>query len=305
MRARHTLNIRGANENAVDRGCWIGHNSLVPHKQPTITEFFRAFGANCFTQMSGPLTVPFTMTALFVPSTWLKALFAILAILCGASASYGIWTTERKQLISEEAEVLRLRMTPDIAGEILAVFVVPTKDEWKEQIENEFGDHPRDGWRYHLDGRRYYLRVRLVNRNEVPCTLISYRLHIEDERPPIYSESEELCSPEALLYDPPEYRDGNSTLVISPFLKGRTVTVPLLKPQTDIPLERGRHHDGWISFFFAEYRPAGESHAYMSDEMLHEHYGDYIPPGVRMSDGITSWRQDLKLTITDSLEHFS
>jgi len=57
--------------------------------------FLRAFGANWFTLMSGPLSVPFTFIALIVENTWLKVLFGLLAIICAVVASYLVWRQER------------------------------------------------------------------------------------------------------------------------------------------------------------------------------------------------------------------
>jgi len=45
--------------------------------------------------MSGPASVPFAIAAVFVPGTALKILLALLALLCGLLASYGVWRTER------------------------------------------------------------------------------------------------------------------------------------------------------------------------------------------------------------------
>lgn len=84
-------------------------SNRMRHNLPTIKGFLSAFGANWFTKMSGPLTVPFTLAALFVPSTWLKALFAALAILCGAAASYAVWAAERRN-----ANALELRLAPKL-----------------------------------------------------------------------------------------------------------------------------------------------------------------------------------------------
>ena len=70
--------------------------------RPSFKGFFLAFGANWFTKMSGPLTVPFTIGALFAPVTWAKAICAALAIVCGGGASYAIWEHERKKLCTEE-----------------------------------------------------------------------------------------------------------------------------------------------------------------------------------------------------------
>jgi hypothetical protein len=58
--------------------------------------FLRAFGENWLTRMSGPLTVPFAIAALFAPGFY-KVLFAALAVVCGVSSSYEVWRNERKR----------------------------------------------------------------------------------------------------------------------------------------------------------------------------------------------------------------
>ncbi len=57
--------------------------------------FLRAFGESWLTQMSGPLTVPFAIAALFVPGFY-KLLFAVLAVVCGVFSSYRVWRTARR-----------------------------------------------------------------------------------------------------------------------------------------------------------------------------------------------------------------
>ncbi len=58
--------------------------------------FLRAFGENWLTKMSGPLTVPFTLAALFAPG-YLKPIFAVLAITSGVFASYQVWRNARQR----------------------------------------------------------------------------------------------------------------------------------------------------------------------------------------------------------------
>ena len=58
--------------------------------------FLRAFGGNWLTRMSGPLTVPFAIAALFAPGFY-KLLFTTLAVVCGVSSSYEVWRNERKR----------------------------------------------------------------------------------------------------------------------------------------------------------------------------------------------------------------
>lgn len=59
--------------------------------------FLRSFGANWLTLMSGPLTVPFAIVALFVPGLY-KLLFGILAIASGVLSSYLVWRNERQRV---------------------------------------------------------------------------------------------------------------------------------------------------------------------------------------------------------------
>ncbi len=78
--------------------------------------FLRAFGVRWFVFMSGPLAVPFTFAALFVDSTWLKTLFALLAITCAAFACYWVWRHERQRKLAlfEGVEQLEERLKPKL-----------------------------------------------------------------------------------------------------------------------------------------------------------------------------------------------
>jgi hypothetical protein len=78
-------------------------------------QFLRAFMESWFTKMSGPLTIPFAIAALFVPQVWLKLLCAVLALLCGGSASYAIWRRERQAFITERDKNLRPEIAVSIA----------------------------------------------------------------------------------------------------------------------------------------------------------------------------------------------
>src|SRR5437879_5424463 len=71
------------------------------HSRPatSVLAFVRAFGGRWFVYMSGPLTVPFTAAAVFVESSWLKTLFAVLAVTCVLFSCYWVWRHERQQII--------------------------------------------------------------------------------------------------------------------------------------------------------------------------------------------------------------
>ena len=66
----------------------------------SVLAFVRAFGGRWFVYMSGPLTVPFTAAAVFVESSWLKTLFAVLAVTCVLFSCYWVWRHERQQIIA-------------------------------------------------------------------------------------------------------------------------------------------------------------------------------------------------------------
>src|SRR5437016_1008565 len=64
--------------------------------QPTnFRAFLRAMASSWFTGMSGPLTVPLTIAAVFVPSNIAKAILGVTAVFCFWAAAYGIWYRER------------------------------------------------------------------------------------------------------------------------------------------------------------------------------------------------------------------
>jgi hypothetical protein len=71
-------------------------------EKPTMVGFIRAFGGQLLTKMSGPLTVPFSVAACFVPHTWAKVFLGTLAILCAWVSSYTVWTVELKAVNSLE-----------------------------------------------------------------------------------------------------------------------------------------------------------------------------------------------------------
>jgi hypothetical protein len=72
-----------------------------------IRRFISAIGADWLARMSGPLTVPFTVAAFFLPSTVAKISFTILAVIAALITCFRIWNTaetEKEQLRAELAE---------------------------------------------------------------------------------------------------------------------------------------------------------------------------------------------------------
>src|SRR5690349_5925072 len=58
--------------------------------------YLKAFFGDTLTGMSGPLSVPFALAALFVSSHGQKVLYGCLAALCALFASYRVWRNERE-----------------------------------------------------------------------------------------------------------------------------------------------------------------------------------------------------------------
>jgi hypothetical protein len=73
--------------------------------EATVGNFLRSFWGQWLTRMSGPLTVPFAVLALYTSQTGPKLLFAAMAILCGLVSAYGVWAAERKARINLEKRI--------------------------------------------------------------------------------------------------------------------------------------------------------------------------------------------------------
>ncbi len=67
--------------------------------------FIGAFSQTWSSKVSGGLSVPFTIAALFVPQIWLKAVFALLAVFCFALASFVLWRQEKGRADSAEQKL--------------------------------------------------------------------------------------------------------------------------------------------------------------------------------------------------------
>lgn len=59
-----------------------------PAKPPSVGAYLRTFSGRVLALMSGSLSVPFALAALYLPNDWLRALFALLAILAVSGSSY-------------------------------------------------------------------------------------------------------------------------------------------------------------------------------------------------------------------------
>ena len=85
----------------------------MPAPDTRFRTYLKAFFSDLLTGMSGPLSVPFVIAALWVSSRTQKTLYAGLAVLCALFASYRVWQKERKdasaQLLQKDSELLVLR----------------------------------------------------------------------------------------------------------------------------------------------------------------------------------------------------
>ena len=78
------------------------HGTCVP--PPSIRVFLTALFASWFVRMSGPLSVPLAVAAMFVPSEAAKVILGITAFACVWAASYAIWSRERIERNKSESE---------------------------------------------------------------------------------------------------------------------------------------------------------------------------------------------------------
>jgi hypothetical protein len=74
--------------------------------------FLSAIWADWLARMSGPLTVPFTLAAFFLPSSIARISFTILAVIAGLVTCYRIWKAEYDKYQAEVAKNER----PEIRG---------------------------------------------------------------------------------------------------------------------------------------------------------------------------------------------
>jgi hypothetical protein len=183
-------------------------------------------------------------------------------------------------------EIERLTTEPDIGGEILAVFWEPYQDPYSTS-ENVHS--------------HYYVKLRLVNRNNVSCTIDEYRILVNsiygDQpcqgkgrpsvigklRHPTSAYQDEMTftesSPVAIAYDkspkpPVRYQEDTWTQ-----------TRPLDIPRY-YPLEHARAAEGWITFEVGNYIP----HPVKPEDIRPKEYLAFAP-----------WQQNITIIVVDSL----
>jgi hypothetical protein len=71
--------------------------------------FVRSLLSSWLTGMSGPLSVPLTIAAVFVPNDVAKVALGVTAFACFWGAAYGVWVRERTARNEAEAILTQLR----------------------------------------------------------------------------------------------------------------------------------------------------------------------------------------------------
>lgn len=188
-------------------------------------------------------------------------------------------------LDSKDEEIARLTTKPDITGEILAVFWEP----WRDPYSTAENVHSR-----------YYIKLRLVNRNHVSCTIDEYRILVNSIYRNQPCQGKGMPSGVGKLRHPTSAYQDESTfteLRAADTMYDRTPKPPRGGPDSwtqtgslDIPryspLERARKAEGWVTFTV----------------------GNYIPSPVRAEDipargylAIAPWQQNITVIVVDSL----
>lgn len=89
----------------------------MPAPDTRFRTYLRAFFTDLLTGMSGPLSVPFVIAALWVSSRTQKTLYASLAVVCAMFASYRVWQKDRRgasaQLTEKDSALAQLRERVD------------------------------------------------------------------------------------------------------------------------------------------------------------------------------------------------
>jgi hypothetical protein len=82
----------------------------MPERDAGFRIYLKAFFEDTLTGMSGPLSVPFAVLALFVSSHGQKSLYASLTVFCAVFASYRVWRKDRMDS-TQQIEVLKTQLS--------------------------------------------------------------------------------------------------------------------------------------------------------------------------------------------------
>ena len=119
--------------------------------------------------MSGPLTVPLAVAAVFVQSSWLKVPFVVLAVACGGFACYWVWREERlvrtslqdrlkprlvfviEECCRRQATLARVGVanTSPVSVEDARVYITIPSLQIDDRVLTWAGMKPDEGWNLH------------------------------------------------------------------------------------------------------------------------------------------------------------
>jgi len=175
------------------------------------------------------------------------------------------------QAAAAESEVARLSEKPNIKGEILAVF-------W--EFYKDVSEIP---WPKHS---RYYIKLRLTNQNDVPCTIDRYSVAVENYSDDKKGSGQGAPSFAGKLYHPTyNYSDEGTEHVeerdctITTWTRTRPIDI---SPQW--PLEKGCKHEGWLTFAVWNFIPE-----------------PIKPDDIAPETHIAHWQQCVSVHVVDSL----
>jgi hypothetical protein len=173
-------------------------------------------------------------------------------------------------LAAAQAEIARLTNMPDIKGEIIVAFWEVYRDKYEQP------------WSKHS---HYYLKIRLTNHNNVPCTIDRYSIAVANYHNHKNGGGDGIPSSIGKLNHPTFNYTDESTEVIetSNAIETRTWMHPIdISPQW--PLERGCKHEGWVTFVVWNYVPS----SIQADDVAPE---GHVGP----------WQECLTVSVLDSL----
>ncbi len=176
----------------------------------------------------------------------------------------------RKELDTAVAEITRLKEKPDIHGEILVAFW----EVYKDTSEMPWSKHSR-----------YYIKLRLVNYNDVPCTVDRYSITVASLYDNTTGEGEGKPSSIGKLSHPTyNFTDENTEIVQTSTTRDTYTWVNPINITTQWPLARGRKQEGWVTFDVWNFKPSPVN----ADDVAPETF-------------LGHWQECISISVVDSL----
>jgi hypothetical protein len=92
---------------------------------PSIREFVRVIWEDWGSRVSGALSIPFTVLALFAKADYARIIWACLAVIGVVATIYQVWSKERKRVVQLEESLSQERQknTPELIGAVEQIIV--------------------------------------------------------------------------------------------------------------------------------------------------------------------------------------